>query len=130
MPCGLAAKNVFNDRFQLQQVTKLDGKGEVIKNVPQGYNDITWYGDKEIRKNLNGTQITKAIKQNNYTENEKKENGEDYTYKDFQWHDQEDPQFVVWMRTASLPNFRKIYATIGNSKQSALEKDGKYQVEI
>lgn len=37
----------------------------------------------------------------------------------------EDPHFIVWMRTAGLPNFRKLYARIPEDL-----KQGDYVMEI
>jgi hypothetical protein len=34
------------------------------------------------------------------------------SYKDIQWHDMQDEHFIVWMRTAGLPNFRKLWGRI------------------
>ena len=34
------------------------------------------------------------------------------SWKDVQWIDMEDPHFIVWMRTAGLPNFRKLWGKI------------------
>ena len=46
--------------------------------------DIAWYYDKNIRKNLEGDELNKAIKMYypNNTDG-KKDNGGDFTYKDF-----------------------------------------------
>jgi len=38
----------------------------------------------------------------------------------------EDEHFIVWMRTAGLPTFRKLYAKI----DTKLEKDSHYRVQI
>ena len=35
-----------------------------------------------------------------------------------QWHDVTDPHFIVWMRTAGLPNFRKLYGEIGETLEA------------
>lgn len=46
-------------------------------------------------------------------------------WKDVQWTNVEDKHFIVWMRTAGLPNFRKLYAVIENNL-----KQGTYQLVI
>jgi len=33
-------------------------------------------------------------------------------YRDVQWIDMKDQHFIVWMRTAGLPNFRKLWGKI------------------
>jgi hypothetical protein len=42
-----------------------------------------------------------------------------------QWQNVEDPHFIVWMRTAGLPNFRKLYGEIGEDLQA-----GDYSLQI
>lgn len=42
-----------------------------------------------------------------------------------QWTDIEKESFIVWMRTAGLPNFRKLYGKIENPL-----KAGKYNLSI
>jgi len=43
-----------------------------------------------------------------------------------QWLDMEDEHFIVWMRTAGLPNFRKLWGKIDSQDLEA----GTYNVEI
>lgn len=47
------------------------------------------------------------------------------TWKDVQWLDMESEHFMVWMRTAGLPNFRKLWGKIETPLLP-----GKYVVEI
>jgi len=53
-------------------------------------------------------------------------------YKDIQWIDMHgDEHFIVWMRTAGLPNFRKLWGRIdGDLKAGSYELwiDNQYQV--
>ena len=51
-------------------------------------------------------------------------NGAD-SWKDIQWIDMEDPHFIVWMRTAGLPDFRKLWGKIDGGL-----KAGKYKLMI
>lgn len=99
-PCGLIAKSVFNDTFQLQ-----DEKGKEIKISETG---IAWASDLKYKfKNVEG-EIP---------------NGK--TWKDVQWIDMTDEHFVVWMRTAGLPSFRKLWGRIEGGLPA-----GKYKVKI
>jgi hypothetical protein len=36
-------------------------------------------------------------------------------YKDVQWIDTENEHFIVWMRIATMPNFRKLWGKIENN---------------
>jgi len=46
-------------------------------------------------------------------------------WQDIQWHDMEDEHFIVWMRTAGLPNFRKLWGKIEDGLAP-----GNYQIRI
>ena len=37
---------------------------------------------------------------------------DEFTWEDIQWKDMENEDFIIWMRTAGLPNFRKIWGKI------------------
>jgi len=41
-----------------------------------------------------------------------------------QWWNMEDPDFIVWMRTAGLPSFRKLWGSMTNVKA------GYYHIEV
>ena len=94
-PCGLVAKSFFNDTFTLY---KLGGQEITIDD-----SNIAWKSDVEYKfKNLKKPD-----------------------WKDLQWQDVENPHFIVWMRTAGLPNFRKLYGEISEGL-----KKGDYKLEI
>jgi len=53
------------------------------------------------------------------------ENAPGGDYKDVQWVDMENEHFIVWMRTAGLPTFRKLWGRIETDISP-----GKYTIEI
>lgn len=87
-PCGLVAKNLFNDTFALYNVTETDNvRSETRLFINES--DISYDSDRKFKfKRTPG----------NWT--------------DIQWTDVEDEHFIVWMRTAGLPNFRKLWGRI------------------
>eukprot|EP01055_Gregarina_sp_Pseudo9_P001585 Gregarina_sp_Pseudo_9__1584@NODE_2065_length_1173_cov_10_169312_g1907_i0_p1_GENE_NODE_2065_length_1173_cov_10_169312_g1907_i0NODE_2065_length_1173_cov_10_169312_g1907_i0_p1_ORF_typecomplete_len308_score45_24CDC50/PF03381_15/4_5e73DUF3592/PF12158_8/5_6e02DUF3592/PF12158_8/2_8e02DUF3592/PF12158_8/11DUF4199/PF13858_6/1_8e04DUF4199/PF13858_6/2e03DUF4199/PF13858_6/0_15DUF872/PF05915_12/79DUF872/PF05915_12/1_8Gram_pos_anchor/PF00746_21/8_3e02Gram_pos_anchor/PF00746_21/0_99_NODE_2065_length_1173_cov_10 len=94
-PCGLAAKSVFNDTFELK-----DESG-VKYTLHESVEDIVWpAGVKTQFKNPDGSDSASLQKLDQWLSEEifpgKMEN----------------PHFMVWMRNAALPNFRKLYARI------------------
>lgn len=87
MPCGLVAKSFFNDTYTLNSP-----KGV---NIPIDEKGIAWESDKEFKfKLLTGGDSKIANYTNNY------------------WMDVTNEHFIVWMRTAGLPNFRKLWGKI------------------
>lgn len=72
-------------------------------NITIDDKNIAWSSDREYKfKNLNVPD-----------------------WKSIQWQDVEDQKFIVWMRTAGLPNFRKLY---GEIKEDL--KKGTYELRI
>lgn len=89
-PCGLVAKSYFTDTYHLSGAAD----GETDKQVDIDESNIAWESDVEYKfKNL-----------------EDDANGKNYTY--YQWIDVTDEHFIVWMRTAGLPKFRKLWGRI------------------
>ena len=73
-----------------------------LSGVTFDKSNIAWKSDVEFKfKNLSGD------------------------YKKIQWADVEDPHFIVWMRTAGLPNFRKLWGQINQDL-----KKGTYTLSI
>ena len=85
IPCGLIAKSYFNDKFKnWGKKSKFEGEASEPINVNE--KDIAWKADKELKyKNID-------LKR--------------------QWIDMTDEHFIVWMRPAGLPNFRKLWGRI------------------
>jgi len=85
LPCGLIAWSMFNDTFVFK---KNDGNNSVI--IPLRKKGIAWASD--VDKKFNNPPIeAPGIR----------------VIADF-----EDEDFIVWMRTAGLPNFKKLYRII------------------
>eukprot|EP01054_Gregarina_sp_Poly1_P005910 Gregarina_sp_Poly_1__5909@NODE_310_length_9629_cov_213_427526_g267_i0_p4_GENE_NODE_310_length_9629_cov_213_427526_g267_i0NODE_310_length_9629_cov_213_427526_g267_i0_p4_ORF_typecomplete_len340_score29_78CDC50/PF03381_15/2_2e71DUF872/PF05915_12/66DUF872/PF05915_12/1_6DUF3592/PF12158_8/4_6e02DUF3592/PF12158_8/2_5e03DUF3592/PF12158_8/3_3e02DUF3592/PF12158_8/19Saf_2TM/PF18303_1/2_1e02Saf_2TM/PF18303_1/2_7DUF3188/PF11384_8/62DUF3188/PF11384_8/7_6DUF1700/PF08006_11/18DUF1700/PF08006_11/14DUF4199/PF1385 len=94
-PCGLAARSVFNDTFDL-----MDENG-VKYTLHDSVDDIVWpSGTKTYFKNPVGQDSASLQKLDQWLSDEifpgKMENA----------------HFMVWMRNAALPNFRKLYARV------------------
>ena len=99
VPCGLIAKSYFNDNFT--NWTYINRHEEEVPFKPNE-KDIAWKADKEL-KYRNSNNISK------------------------QWINMEDEHFIVWMRPAGLPNFRKLW---GRIDQMDLEENTKVRVNI
>ncbi|XP_062864012.1 transmembrane protein 30Aa [Trichomycterus rosablanca] len=107
-PCGALANSLFNDTLRLFYMTD---NGSYIP-IPLGKRDIAWWTDKHTKfRNPSGDNFTSMF---------------EGTSKPLNWHrhvyqlDPADPDnngfinedFIVWMRTAAMPNFRKLYRII------------------
>jgi hypothetical protein len=87
-PCGLIAKSFFNDGYQV------DSKNGT--NVKINEEGIAWDADKEMKY---GRPVDPAGIDSDY-------------WKKIQWTDVMNEHFMVWMRPAGLPNFRKLWGRI------------------
>jgi len=137
-PCGAIANSMFNDVIILQHRDK--SSSQAFKNVPLNKKGIAWPSDKEYK-----------FKNPEYSggwEGLKKVFEEANTVKPENWKlniwelDKEDPDnngflnedLIVWMRTAALPNFRKLYRKIEHNEGSIFEKglpsDQSYRLRI
>lgn len=96
-PCGLIAKSFFNDRYTL--------KPQGASSTPIAINEknIAWESDKDLKYKRPSVE----------------------NWQDIMWLDTEDEHFMVWMRPAGLPNFRKLWGRIETNL-----KAGKYEVQI
>lgn len=107
IPCGLVAKSVFNDTFVLEKKGENGGANTPITISEK---NIAWSSDLTYKfKNIKKDQLPSGIA----------------SYKDIQWYDMTDEHFIVWMRTAGLPNFRKLWGKIDKDLE-----EGQYQVTI
>jgi hypothetical protein len=87
IPCGLVAKSYFNDSYNIFDPQH--------KNMTINDKNIAWESDSAYKfENLNVNVPSGK------------------TYRDLQWIDMKDEHFIVWMRTAGLPNFRKLWGKI------------------
>ena len=94
-PCGLVAKSFFKDTYKLYRSSGAE--------VAISSDNIAWKSDVDY----------------------KFKNGDAKDWETKQWMDVEDQHFIVWMRTAGLPNFRKLWGQIDEN----MEK-GEYTLKI
>lgn len=117
-PCGLIANSVFNDTF-----SPLATVGSSGANYTMSETGIAWESDKDLFKNIASDIDISLIRPppnwivrypNNYTVDNPPPNLNT------------DEHFIVWMRTAALPDFSKLYM---RNDDEALTK-GTYQVDV
>lgn len=125
VPCGLVANSMFNDTFKLYQIVS-----GVKKQVPFDGKGIAWWTDYNVKyRNPSVVPLKNAF------------NG---TVKPIFWSkpayelDPTDPanngfinqDFLVWMRRAALPDFRKLYRRITEGDYAKGLPVGNYSLEI
>lgn len=117
-PCGLIANSIFNDTFYSPVSV---GNDEVPYNMTE--KGIAWDSDKDLFKNISSETDLDSIEvplnwrvryPNGYTETNPPPALGD------------DEHFMVWMRTAGLPTFSKLYMRNDTQKMAK----GQYQVDI
>ncbi|XP_028251109.1 cell cycle control protein 50B [Parambassis ranga] len=127
VPCGSIANSMFNDTFRLYQSVGTNG---TKKQVPFDGKGIAWWTDYNIKyRNPSVVPLMDAF------------NG---TTKPIFWSktayelDPTDPNnngfinedFLVWMRRAALPDFRKLYRRITAGDYAEGLPAGNYSLEI
>ncbi|XP_059208636.1 cell cycle control protein 50B [Centropristis striata] len=125
VPCGSVANSMFNDSFQLFQIVK--GKQKLVPFDGKG---IAWWTDYNVKyRNPSVSPLKNAF------------NG---TVKPVFWPkpayelDTSDPanngfinqDFLVWMRRAALPDFRKLYRRITEGDYAEGLPVGNYTLKI
>ncbi|KAJ1351187.1 CDC50 protein chat-1 [Parelaphostrongylus tenuis] len=128
-PCGAIANSMFNDTYSLYYV-----KNSIRTPVPVTTDGVLWDVDKD-RKFKNppippGGTLCEAFKGTAKPPNWK---WEPCTMGGF-----ENVDFIVWMRTAALPNFRKLWRLVNRNSNDprggSIFRDGlpsgQYEIDI
>ncbi|KAL1117372.1 hypothetical protein AAG570_004698, partial [Ranatra chinensis] len=110
-PCGAIANSLFSDELTLHSSVR---NGQEVPLLRTG---IAWPSDKEIKfRNPPGTDLQSAFKGFARPVGWKKDiwdlDPENESNNGFQNED-----LIVWMRTAALPSFRKLYRRVDHSKE-------------
>eukprot|EP01125_Pyxidicula_operculata_P001392 TRINITY_DN11284_c0_g1_i1.p1 TRINITY_DN11284_c0_g1~~TRINITY_DN11284_c0_g1_i1.p1 ORF type:complete len:307 (-),score=46.65 TRINITY_DN11284_c0_g1_i1:111-1031(-) len=100
LPCGLIARSLFNDTFRV-----FNSSGQPVPLSTEG---VAWKSDIDSKFN-NPPKDTPGIR----------------VIPDF-----EDVDFVVWMRTAALPTFRKLYRVINTDLNGTYDIVVKYNYNV
>lgn len=127
-PCGAIANSLFNDTFSLWHQLRADGP---YVRVPLDRTGIAWWTDYHVKFHnpplVNGSLALAfhgTARPPNWPrpvyELSPDPNNTGFINQDF----------VVWMRTAALPTFRKLYARIRQGNYSAGLPRGAYKVNI
>lgn len=127
-PCGAVADSLFNDSFALWHQRR---PGAPYEEVPLDRTGIAWWTDTHVKfRNpplVNGS-LALAFRGTAPPPNWRRpvyELSADPNNTGFVNQD-----FVVWMRTAALPTFRKLYARIRQGNYSAGLPRGAYRLDI
>lgn len=129
-PCGAIANSLFNDTFRIEWFNTSRSK---FSPVPLLRTGIAWATDKGAKfRNPKGKSIVDAFRGYEKPLNWQKNVWELDTSDDNN-NGYMNEAFIVWMRTAALPTFRKLYARIMHSSDQYYHKHlpkGQYRVTI
>mmetsp|Transcript_2661 Transcript_2661/g.3832 ORF Transcript_2661/g.3832 Transcript_2661/m.3832 type:complete len:352 (+) Transcript_2661:77-1132(+) len=127
-PCGLIAWSMFNDTISLIKDNEVICNGSrAIGSLNPSSNakctkiGIAWYSDKTVKYSAPPTDS----EDHRYP-------GEYYNEAGHLLPNTTDEDFMVWMRTAALPNFRKLYRRIETDLEAGtyrFEIDSRYPVK-
>lgn len=129
VPCGAIANSLFNDTYELW---RSDATRQRLSPVPVLSTGIAWATDKNSKfKNPSGDLY------HEYRGYAKPPNWQKHIWdldtKDKGNNGFQNEALIVWMRTAALPTFRKLYGRVNHSADvplhAALPK-GKYTVKV
>uniref|UniRef100_A0A8C4DEP1 Cell cycle control protein n=2 Tax=Dicentrarchus labrax TaxID=13489 RepID=A0A8C4DEP1_DICLA len=125
-PCGAIANSLFNDTLELYHIDSNNTRN----TIPLVKKGIAWWTDKHVKFRNPGENLTAAFQGTNKPVNWRKPVYElDPSDPDNNGFINED--FIVWMRTAALPTFRKLYRIIQKkSNTTPTLPSGKYVLEI
>eukprot|EP00794_Sanderia_malayensis_P016780 gene16780-18475_t len=119
-PCGAIANSMFNDTFKLYSM-KNSASPQQIQMM---YKNIAWKSDRTSKfKNPSGSSLQAAFAgfsrppnwQKNVWQLDNDTSNNGFVNQDF----------IVWMRVAAFPTFRKLYRIIKNGLEA-----GEYRIEI
>lgn len=125
-PCGAIANSMFNDTLKLYFI----GQNKTYIPIPLLKKNIAWWTDKNTKfRNPPGDNFTQLFQG---------------TAKPFSWRrpvyalDPMDPNnngflnedFIVWMRPAAFPNFRKLYGIITKNNSASVLPAGDYVLAV
>ena len=137
-PCGAIANSMFNDVIVLQH--RLKSSNAAFENVPLNKRGIAWPSDREYKfKNPEYTGGWEGLKKVFEEANTVKPENWKLNIWELDKDDKENNGFlnedlIVWMRTAALPNFRKLYRKIVHEENSPFENglpsDRSYRLRI
>ncbi|KAI8957859.1 LEM3/CDC50 family protein [Daldinia sp. FL1419] len=110
-PCGLIANSLFNDTFNSPVLLNPPGSdGREGSPVNQTYDmkstSIAWESDKELYKPRVTDNYANIVPPPNW---QIRYPGGNYSAENPPPNLHEDEHFIVWMRTAGLPTFSKLY---------------------
>ncbi|KAM4724330.1 cell cycle control protein 50B [Anableps anableps] len=125
VPCGALANSIFNDTFKLYQL--ING---TQKEVPLDGKGIAWWTDYNVKyRNPSVTPLVNAfngtVKPINWPKPAYELDTSDEYNNGFINQD-----FLVWMRRAAFPDFRKLYRRITDDQFQDGLPVGNYSLEI
>ncbi|KAI0473246.1 lem3 cdc50 family protein [Xylariaceae sp. FL0804] len=121
-PCGLIANSLFNDT--IGSPLKVGSSGDEAERTYQMKNtSIAWASDKALYGPMKATNYTDIVPPPDW---QPQYPGGVYSDEHPPPNLKEDEHFIVWMRTAGLPTFSKLY--MRNDTQTL--SIGTYQIDI
>ncbi|RYO94061.1 hypothetical protein DL766_004116 [Monosporascus sp. MC13-8B] len=122
-PCGLIANSLFNDTFSPVKLLNVRGENMNDTVYPMTSKGIAWDSDKALYQKTKITDYDTIVPPIYWQERyPNRSYSEEHPPPDIG----EDEHFMVWMRTAGLPDFSKLYAR--NDEEDMIE--GTYSLEI
>ncbi|KAI0134216.1 lem3 cdc50 family protein [Xylariales sp. AK1849] len=121
-PCGLIANSLFNDTFD-SPILLTTGNSSPEEAYNMTTDNVAWSSDTVLYGNLSSdTPLTDVRPPPNWQK--QYPNGQ-YTA-EVPPPDLQDPHFMVWMRTAGLPSFSKLYMR----NDTTAMRTGTYSIDI